>query len=219
VRHFVYRTYAIRTTWKLRAGLPVTAAVVAWLTAGWWTVSIGESLVCDASIARSEAILLENFGPNDLLFERARQLRDAQISSRVLVPIWTQNGSELNRVALHTAEAMATSTGLGTIEMVPVNRVEPITLNTARAVQRYLEREKIGSVIVLTELFRSRRSELVYEATLVAAGIRVHCQPVEGSFNVKTWPREWHGVQEVAEQWLKLQYYRFYAVPFDGSAT
>jgi hypothetical protein len=37
---------------------------------------------------------------------------------------------------------------------------------------------------------------------------------VEGSVDVNTWTGSLHGIQNVAEQWLKLQYYRFYVLPF-----
>ena len=31
---------------------------------------------------------------------------------------------------------------------------------------------------------------------------------------MNTWTESWHGIQEVVEQWLKLQYYRLYVLPF-----
>jgi hypothetical protein len=80
-------------------------------------------------------------------------------------------------------------------------------------VLRFVEQERIRSVIVVS-LFRSRRSELVYGATLGRARITVSCEPVEGLQTVNTWTRSWHGVQNVAEQWAKLQYYRLYVLPF-----
>ena len=43
--------------------------------------------------------------------------------------------------------------------------------------------------------------------------ILTHCAPVFGEMTADTWNRSWHGVQQVAEQFLKLQYYRFYVLP------
>jgi hypothetical protein len=182
---------------------------------GWWTVAIARSLMCDASLAPSDAILVENFDPDYLLFERATQLRQAGLAALVLVPIRTDPGTqEPNAVALGTAQVMATISRIGAIEIVPIREVEPITLNAARDVQRCLERERIHSVIVVTPLFRSRRSALVSGATLGRAGITVWCEPVQGSPGVNTWTRTWHGIQDVVQQWLKLQYYRAYVLPF-----
>jgi hypothetical protein len=31
---------------------------------------------------------------------------------------------------------------------------------------------------------------------------------------VVNWAQSWHGIQGVSEQFLKLQYYRFYVLPF-----
>ncbi len=85
----------------------------------------------------------------------------------------TRGTQEPNDVALGIAEVMARIARVGAIEIVPIREVEPITLNAARDVQRFLEREHIRSVIVVTPLFRSRRSALVYGATLGRAGIAV----------------------------------------------
>ena len=189
--------------------------VLLWLTSGWWTTAIGRSLVCDASLAPSDAILIENFDPDYLLFERARQLRQSGLARRVFVPIRTdRNMSDLNAVALGTAEVMARISRIGEIETIPIREVEPISLNAARDVQQFLDRQRIGSVILVTPLFRSRRSMLVYAETLGRAGIAVRCEPVQGTRGVRDWQGSWHGIEDVAMQWFKLQYYRFYVLPF-----
>jgi hypothetical protein len=214
-RHLVYRAEHTKTTWKLRLGLLTLVLAVFWLTSGWWTVAIARSLVCDANPAPSDAIIIENFDPDYLLFERATQLRRAGIAARVLVPVWMDPGTQTpNDVTLGIVQVMARISRIGTIEVVPTSNVEPITLSTARDVQRFLERERIRSVIVVTPLFRSRRSALVYGATLGRAGIAVRFQPVQESRGVNTWIRSWHGIEEVVQQWLKLQYYRLYVLPF-----
>ena len=139
----------------------------------------------------------------------------AGLAARVLVPVSTgSDTSKPNAVALGTAELMASLARLGPFEIVPIREVEPISLNAARDMLRFIERERIGSVIVVSPLFRSRRSALVYGATLGRAGITVRCEPVRGRRGVETWTESWHGIQDVAEQWLKLQYYRLYVLPF-----
>jgi hypothetical protein len=214
-RHFFYRSEHVRSTWKLRIGLLALAGAALWLTSGWWTEAIARSLVCEADSAPAEAILIENFDPTYLLFERAARLRRAGLAPRVLVPAASDPGTEEpNAVALGTAELMARIARTGAIEIVPVREVEPISLNAARDVRRFLERERIRSVIVVAPLFRSRRSALVYGATLGRAGIAVRCQPVQGARGASTWTGSWHGVQEIVQEWLKLQYYRLYVLPF-----
>jgi hypothetical protein len=214
-RHFVYRTEHTRTTWKFRIGFVALAVFAVWLTRGWWTVAVARSLVCQANSAPSDAILVENFDPDYVVFKRAAQLRMGGLAARVLVPVATEPGTpDPSAVALGTAEVMAKVARLGTMDIVPIGNVEPISLNAGRDVLRFIERERIHSVIVVSPLFRSRRSALVYGATLGGAGVTVRCEPVQEAPDVNTWTLTWHGVQAVAEQWVKLQYYRVYVLPF-----
>ena len=180
-----------------------------------WTVALASSLVCNPHVARSDAILIDNFDPDYLLFERATQLRRAGLATRVLVPVSTgSDTSKPNPVALGTAELMASLARLGPFEIVPIRVIEPISLNAARDILHFIEQQRIRSVLVISPLFRSRRSALVYGATLGRAGITVRCEPVRGRRGVETWTESGHGIQDLAEQWLKLQYYRLYVLPF-----
>jgi hypothetical protein len=170
--------------------------------------------MCDASIAPSDAILVETFDLDYRLFERAADLRHAGLAARVLIPLQAESTTrEPKAITAAVMELMATRSGLGTVELVPVREVEPITLNTTRDVQRFLEREHIRSVIVVTSRLRSRRSALVYAATFGRAGIIVRYQPVSAAADANGWTRSWHGIQDVLQQWLKLQYYRLYVLP------
>jgi hypothetical protein len=141
----------------------------------------------------------------------------------VLVPVRIDPGTlEPNVVAVGIVEVMARIARIGSIEIVSTREIEPITLNAARDLLTFLKREHIRSVIVVTPLFRSHRSVLIYSATFESAGIAVRCEPVEGGHGLHTWTRSWHGIQEVAEQFVKLAYYRLYVLPFktgDGSGA
>jgi len=191
----------------------------AWLTKPWWTVAIARSLVCENQVVPSDAVLIENFDPGYQLFEQARLLREKGLASRVLVPVATEVDSpQPQPVALATTEMLARLARLGAFEVVPIREVEPISLHAGIDVRRFLEREGLKSVLVVTPLFRSRRSALVYGATL-GPGVTVRCAPTtEGTRSVTTWTRTWHGVQEVTEQWIKLQYYRLWVLPFFDDA-
>jgi hypothetical protein len=214
-RHFFYRTEQTRTTWKFRAGFPALVLLAVLLTRGWWTVAVARSLVCEANDAPSDAILVENFDPNYSVFERAGQLRRAGLGARVLLPIEIDSRtSKPDAVALGLAEVMAKAARLGPMEVVPIRVVEPVSLNAGYDVLRFIEPQHIHSIIVVSPLFRSRRSALVYGAILGRAGTLVRCEPVPGISEANSWTRSWHGMQTVSEQWLKLQYYRWYVLPF-----
>jgi hypothetical protein len=143
------------------------------------------------------------------------QLRRSGLADRVLVPIATDPGGQrVNAVEHGVARVMAAEAHLGGVDIVPVKEVEPIALNVAWDVLSYLENGGIRSVIVVSPLFRSRRSALVYGATFGPSGIRVTCQPTQGERGVHDWNATTHGIQNVTEQWIKLQYYRLYVLPF-----
>jgi hypothetical protein len=189
--------------------------VALWSSSSWWTVAIASSLACEASRGPSDAILLEDFESGYLAFARAAELRREGLAARVFVQRLTDpEGHEPDDVALGRLQVSASAARVGEIEIIRTRQIEPIMLNAIRDIQRFLEREHVRSVIVVMPLFRSRRSALVYEATLGRAGIRVRCEPVQDSVGVHNWTRSWHGVQNVVEQWLKLQYYRLYVLPF-----
>ena len=97
-------------------------------------------------------------------------------------------------------------------EFIPIQEIEPISLNAAYQIRDFLTKVHLRSVIVVTDGFRSKRSALVYHAVLDPAGINVSCIPVFGQRTPKNWTETWHGIQEVAKQLLKLQYYRFYVL-------
>jgi len=46
----------------------------------------------------------------------------------------------------------------------------------------------------------------------------VRCEPGKEPHNINSWTDSWHGIQNVAEQWVKLQYYRFYVLPFHAGS-
>jgi hypothetical protein len=217
-RHFFYRSEHIRTTWKLRMALAAALVAAVWFATPLWTAIVADSLVCDAGLDASDAIMIENFDHDYGVFEHAAALRRAGWAPRVIVPV-RADSEGVNRVALSITELLARLAHVGSFDVVPMQEIEPISLNAANDVLAFLRREDIRSVIVVSPLFRSRRSALVYDRTLGRAGIIVHCDPVQGLGDVNTWTDSWHGIQSVAEQWLKLQYYRVHVLPFRLTAS
>ncbi len=214
------RVPCTRTTWTLRLGAVTVVAVLLWATSSVWTTAVGRHLVCDPDGASGDAILIDNPDGRYMPFEQAMALRRAGIASRVLVPVWVDTDTGAPNVAtLAVAAALADVAHLGPYEIVPTVQREPIALNVAHDVLAFLRRERIGSVIVVSPLFRSRRSALVYSAVLSQAGVSVRCAPGALEPHVSTWTATWHGVQEVVEQWFKLQYYRVYVLPLRTPET
>jgi hypothetical protein len=185
------------------------------MTRGSWALWLAGSLVCTGAPLRSDIVLLENFDPNYLVFERAAELEKAGLASRALVPVSVSNDPAIaNPIAKGIAELMARQARMGTWEVLPIQETEPISLNAAYQIRDQLMREHIRSMIIVTPGFRSRRTSLVYQRVLRDVGTQVSCVPVFGRADPENWTDTWHGIQEVTEEFLKLQYYRSYVIPF-----
>jgi hypothetical protein len=217
-RYLFYTKECVKTTWKLRVGVLVAVVLVGALTREFWIGTIGWSLVCARDVARSDVILIENFDPDYLVFERAAELEKVRLAQRVLVPVPGSSDPAVPNVMRGVAELMARQARIGAWEMVPIQETEPIALNVAFQIRDHLIRQQVKSVIVVTGGFRSRRSALIYRSVLGDGGTQVRCDPVFGQTGPERWAQTWHGIQTVVQEFLKLQYYRFYVLPsFSGS--
>src|SRR5262249_42861973 len=181
------------------------------VTREFWSMRIGQSLTCTEQLSHSDLILVDNLAPDYLLFERAAALHKAGFAARVLIPVQVSHESERwNAVAIGIAELMARVAQLQAPEIMPIRAMEPISLNAAYEIRDFLIKEDLRSVIVVTSGFRSKRSSLIYQTVLAPAGITVSCLPVFVGAAPENWSQTWHGIQEVMEQLLKLQFYRFH---------
>ena len=201
-------------------GVVFLCLIVLKLTSGLWVSGIGHGLMCHERASASDAILIENFDPDYLLFERAAAIEKAGLASRVLVPGEASSDPDVpNPVSIGFVEVMARTAHLQHVTFIPVSEREPITFGVARQVRSFLVKNGIRSVILISPGFRSRRSFLVNKAVLGDAAVTVNCVPVFGqAMTPATWSQTWHGLQVVFEQFAKLQDYRFYVLPFFSSA-
>jgi hypothetical protein len=160
-------------------------------------------------------MLIENFDPNYVLFEKAAELEHVGLAPITFVPIEVgPDGSTSNPVSRGIAEVMARHARLSSWQVIAIRQEEPIVLNAASQIASKFSSQRIRSIIILTGAFRSRRSFLVYGTVLGEAGIAVYCVPVYGRSKPDDWFDTWHGIQEVIEQQAKLQYYRLWVLPF-----
>jgi hypothetical protein len=219
-RYLFYRKECVRTTWKFRIGVLVILIVLGVFTRDFWVAQVGRSLVCARDAAGSDVLLIENFDPTYVLFERAEELQRARLAQRVLVPIQALGEPGVpNLVSRDFADVMARHARIPAWDTIPIAEIEPITLNAAFQLRDRLIQQQVKSVTVVTSAFRSRRSALVYGTVFGRAGILVRCDPVNGAGLVEHWTASWHEIQTVVEEFVKLQYYRFYVIPFLSRST
>jgi hypothetical protein len=209
-RHIFYRKESLRTTWKLRLAVILLPVLVLGGTRGFWSKKISQTLTCVEQSRPSDSLLLENFDPSYLIFERARALQKAGIAERIVVPVSAGKDPETpNAVDKGVAELMARIAHISQFELIPVKEIEPISLNAAIQIRDFFTAERVRSVVVVSPAFRSSRSMLVYSSVFAPAGISVGCVPVFDRTD-REWTDTWHGRQETGLQFLKFLYYRFY---------
>ena len=214
-RHVLQTRVVTSTTWQARAGLIILLVVVALLTRRSWEAQIARSLQCVENLTPSGAIVIENFDTDYLLFERAAALKKAGVAPIVLVPVLAVPPPDmLSPVAKGFADVMARVARLDDWQVIPIAETEPITLNAAVQVRDDLARRKVTSATVVAGGLRSRRAALVNRTVLGDGGVDVRCAPVFGPTYTGRWTDTWHGIQNVGLEFAKLQYYRFYVLPF-----
>ena len=211
-RYFLYRKESLRTTWILRVSLVLFVVLLVWATRTFWTMKLGQSLVCQEQIAPSDALLVENFDPEYVVFERAAALQRKGVGDKVFVPVVAADSEMPNTISEGLAELMARVARLTNMQIIPIVETEPISLNSANQIRDFLIKERVKSVIVVTPGFRSRRSLLVYNTVFSPSNIAVGCVPVFGLRTTNNWTTTWHGLEDVALQFSKLQYYRFWVL-------
>src|SRR5207245_9983260 len=140
--------------------------------------------------------------------------------ARIVVPTQASGDPEAaNTVSKDIAESMARVAQIQNLQIIPIREIEPVTLNASHQIRDFLTKEHLRSVIVVTSGFRSRRSSLVYRAVLRPAGVHVYCMLVLGEHTPENWTATWHGIEDVTEQFIKLQFYRFYVLPLAGGGA
>jgi len=214
-RQFFHTRTSVTSTWKFRVVTVIVLILMPTMTRGFWAPRLAGSLVCTGAPLPSDIMLVENFDSKYLVFERAAELEKMGFAPRALVPVPASNDPAIaNPVFKGIAELMARQARMGTWEILPIQETEPISLNVAYQIRDQLAREHIRSMLIVTPGFRSRRTSLVYQSVLRDVGTQVSCVPVFGRADPEHWTDTWHSIQDVTQEFLKLQYYRFYVMPF-----
>src|SRR5207249_4660638 len=138
---------------------------------------------------------------------RAAALASQGLAPTTRLPVQVSCNPEVaNPVSRGVTEVMARQARLEVWDIIPIQESEPISLNAATQIRDHLAGDHIKSLLIVTSGFRSRRSSLVYRGVLGDVGTQVHCAPVFGQTTPERWIDTWHGIQQVTEEFLKLQY-------------
>lgn len=130
---------SVKPTWKLRLALLILVMLGAFVTRDFWSMRIGQSLVCTEQLSQGDLILVENIDPYYMLFERAATLQKAGFAARVLIPVQISHESErASAIAIGVAELMGPVSQIQMSEVMPIRVREPISLNAAYEIRDFL---------------------------------------------------------------------------------
>ncbi|HSW39873.1 MAG TPA: hypothetical protein VLL97_10310 [Acidobacteriota bacterium] len=209
--YFFRRREVWKTTWRFRLGVIMLLAVILAPTHPHWLASIGRSLVHSEEPLRSDLIIVENYDPDYLVFETAARLLRNGLSDQILIPVTIfRDPDKPNAVSQGIVEVMTRIAGIDKADLLPVSHEEPVTLTVVRQVAEAVEKRNVRSVIVVSPLFRSRRTFEVYRTILVPRGITVICVASGGPRTPENWWKTTHGIQNIVLEFIKLQYYRLF---------
>jgi hypothetical protein len=202
------------TTWKFRLVVLLAAISLVFLTYPTWLIAIGGSLVHkENALNQADLIVVENFDTDYATFETAERLVQSGYGSRVLVPVRAIDETpQIGAVQKGFVEVMSRVAGIGQYEALPVRHSEPISLNVARQVADFLDKEHIRSVLVVSPALRSARSYLVYREVLTPRHVAVQCFATTIPAATDEWWHSWHCLQDVGIEFGKLLYYRFWVL-------
>lgn len=217
----VHRTTVWKTTWRFRLLLLVVLLVVSVSCGPFWLTQAGATLVERDSIEHADAILVDvTVAPSLSAMREASRLSQAGYAPRVLFTRYVQT-DRLERVGLQVPRdydavinlyAADAGLSLATVDTIPIEVIDPVTLNTARQVAVFCQARAIRSLILVEPLFHSRRSALTYAHFLAPLGIHSISQPVESGLLVTNWWRTKDGWLSVIEESVKLAYYRVFVL-------
>ena len=116
-----------KTTWKFRLLIIILLGACFFLTRGFISEKLAESLVYQGTVSKSDAVIIENFDSNYLLFEETAKLVKAGQVGRVYVPVpFNRDRTGPNRVDQEFAEVMCRLSRIeGGCELIPFAEIEP----------------------------------------------------------------------------------------------
>jgi uncharacterized SAM-binding protein YcdF (DUF218 family) len=220
-------TFAVRrktvwkTTWRFRLLLVVLLLIVTAASGRFVLTTAGAALVQRDALQPADAILVDvTISPSLSAMRQAAQLEHGGYAPKVLFTRYVPT-DRLERAGLQVPRdfdavirVYAEDAGLplATVETIPIEVQDPVTLNTARQVAAYCQARGIRSLILVEALFHSRRSALTYARFLTPLGIRLMSQPIESGLQVSNWWRTKDGWLSVVEESVKLAYYRAFVL-------
>lgn len=94
------------------------------------------------------------------------------------------------------------------VSLIPVDVVDPVTLNVARQAAAWCRLRAVHSVVIITATLHSRRSAMCYRKVFAGSEVTVFATSPDGGLSVENWWQTKDGIQAVLLEWTRMFYYR-----------
>lgn len=210
-----------KTTWRFRFLTCAVLALVVVAPAKVWLTAMAVSLVHEDALEPADLILVEMAVlPAPGAIDYAASLYHRGYAPRIAVTRYVRSerlddaGVEVPRSLDKLLQIYWADAGLdgSVVESVPIEVIDPVTLNSARQVAEYCRAHHVARVILVTSRFHSRRSTLSYARYMAPLGIEVRSRPPQGGLRPDNWWRTKDGILVVTQEYVKLLYYRAFVL-------
>lgn len=222
VKRFALRRVEIsKTTWRFRLLVCTLIAFVVVAPGKIWLTAMATSLVREDALGPADLILVEMAVlPAPDVIDYAASLYHRRYAPRIAVTRYKRSdrlndaGVELPRSLDKLLQVYWADAGLDSsvVESVPIDVIDPVTLNSARQVAEYCRAQHVARVIVVTPRYHSRRSTLSYARYMAPLGIEVRSSPPQGGLRPDNWWRTKDGILLVTQEYVRLLYYRAFVL-------
>jgi uncharacterized SAM-binding protein YcdF (DUF218 family) len=216
-RAWFFRERIVRTTtWKARALIALTVLLLLAGPVRAGLPALAAALVEEEPPRPADLILIEvSEHPSFAAIQHAAALYRNGMAPRIAMTRYRDSarlhaaGVVLPPAFDRVVAVYAEAAGLDPerLERVPVDVVDPVTLNVARQVAEYCEQGGVRRLMVVGAPFHSRRSALSYRRFLSPRGIDVSMSPAWSGLTPANWWTTKDGIVNVGQESIKLLVY------------
>lgn len=198
-----------------RLGLVLTSLFVGVI--GWYNRAIVLHVAADLwivsdSVENAEAVAVLGGGINTRPFAAADLYNAGRVQTVLVASVRPARVEQLQVVPPNTEiiRGMLIKLKVPPLAIVEIGRDVSNTYDEARAVRDWAKNNNATKIIVITEMFSSRRVRWIFNRELSSAGVKVIIHPVlDPDYAFERWWQDERGIVQFQNEVLKYLYYRY----------
>lgn len=196
----------------LAAGIPVLILAAAWAAREPLLMLPARVLIAEDPLEKTDILFLLNGDQDTRPFEAVRLWKAGWAPKIVVARAETSPTIELGLTPNATDVGVGVLRKLGVPDSAIVEEIIPggvtSTYDEAVTLRKYAEREKIGSINIVTSSFHTRRARWITRKVLAGLPVKVRVHGVhDRHFTEKNWWKVESGFMSCQNEYLKFLYY------------